>query len=362
MPVLAALFFCPDILFQAAFTSKLIFSVLYAIIVVQYDFKEDFTMKVRFHLPDFARLFRFNANFINMMEKSPELFREGVEIASVYGVFPPSIWNGGRVMNGMCQKDFIKGVSSYFNNKGIPLRFTFTNPMLEKKHLSDEFCNMVMHICDNGMNECIVVSPILEEYIRKNYPNYKLTSSTCKRLTDPEALKAEMEKDYHIVVLDYDFNNKFDILEKIPHKEKCEILVNACCNPGCPHRTLHYQTIGYEQIAYANHVKKYPNLPFNSDKFAHDHPEGEAAFACKCDHRSLFDIKELSTHITPDDIWNKYVPMGFNQFKIEGRTFDIFNLMEHYLYYMIKPEFVDRARLILLRNMSINGVIEIVEN
>ena len=143
-------------------------------------------MKVRFHLPDFADKFRFNLMFLTMLENSPELFREGVEIASVYGIFPPSLWNGGRVQYGMTDKNYVKGVIKAYNSRGIPLRFTFTNPMLEKKHLSDEFCNMVMHLADNGMNECIVMSPILEDYIRKNYPNYKLTSSTCKRITDPE--------------------------------------------------------------------------------------------------------------------------------------------------------------------------------
>lgn len=46
-------------------------------------------MKVRFHLPDFADNFKFNLMFLTMLENSPELFREGVEVASVYGVFPP---------------------------------------------------------------------------------------------------------------------------------------------------------------------------------------------------------------------------------------------------------------------------------
>ena len=108
-------------------------------------------------------------------------------------------------------------------------------------------------------------------------------------------------------------------------------------------------------------MKKYPNVPFDSKKFAEDHPESKYEFECKCEHRSLFDIKGLSTHITPDDIWNKYVPMGFSQFKIEGRTFDIFNLMEHYLYYMVKPECIDKARLIFLRNLRVNEVIHVVE-
>ena len=49
--------------------------------------------------------------------------------------------------------------------------------------------------------------------------------------------------------------------------------------------------------------------------------------------------------------------MGFSNFKIEGRTFDLFNLMEHYLYYMIKPEYRDNARLVFLRNLRRNGVI-----
>ena len=55
-------------------------------------------MSVKFHLPDFARLSKFNMVFLAMLENSPEFFREGVEIASFYGVFPPAVWNGGRVM------------------------------------------------------------------------------------------------------------------------------------------------------------------------------------------------------------------------------------------------------------------------
>lgn len=318
-------------------------------------------MSVKFHLPDFARLSKFNMVFITMFENSPEFFRDDIEIASFYGVFPPSVWNGGRVQYGRCEKDFVKGVIKFFNEKGIPLRFTFTNPMLEKKHLDDKFCNMVMHYADNGMNECIVVSPLLENYIRKYYPNFKLTSSTCKRITQPEQLFEEVDKDYHIVVLDYDLNNRFDILEKIPNKEKCEILVNACCNPGCINRSEHYRTIGLEQIAISEHMKKYTTVPYNPDIFASQHPESKVVLECKCETRTLYDIQKLSTHITPDDIWNKYVPMGFNQFKIEGRTFDIFNLTEHYMYYLVKPECREKARLIFLRNLHRNGVIHIAE-
>lgn len=312
-------------------------------------------MKVRYHLPDFAGKFRFNLVFISMLKNCPHYFREGVEIASVYGVFPPSIWNGGRTQSGTCDKKFVKAVLDAFNSRGIPLRFTFTNPVLEKKHLHDDFCNMVMHLADNGLNEVIVMSPMLEDYIRKNYPNYKITSSTCKRITEPDALAEELERDYHIVVVDYDLNNKFDVLEKIPNKDKCELLVNACCEPGCPNRSEHYRRIGEHQIAFCNHIKKYPNKSFDASIV--DNESTRATFSCEFMNRTILDIKELSTHISPDDIYEKYVPMGFSQFKIEGRTTGLLNLLETYMYYMIKPEYQTEARMMFLHNLNKNGVI-----
>ena len=45
-------------------------------------------MSIKFHLPDFARLSKFNMVFLAMYENSREFFREGVEIGSFYGVFP----------------------------------------------------------------------------------------------------------------------------------------------------------------------------------------------------------------------------------------------------------------------------------
>lgn len=316
-------------------------------------------MRVRFHLPDFARHFLLNVTFAEMLRHCPEYFREGVEIASVYGSFPPAMWNGGRFQQGICDEGFIRHVIKTFNDRGIPLRFTFTNPMLKEEHLSDRFCNMVMQYADNGFNEAIVVSPLLEEYIRKNYPSYKLTSSTCKRITDAEALRAEVGKDYHIVVIDYDLNHDFETLEALPDKQKCELLVNACCNPGCVHRTEHYRSIGEEQILYAQHVEQHPGTPYDFRRFAAEHPEYKAADECRCMERTLFEVKGLKNHITPEEILEKYVPMGFEQFKLEGRTMNLFNLIEHYMYYMIKPERRDEARLTLLSQLEKNGGIKV---
>ena len=39
--------------------------------------------------------------FAAVLEKSPGVFREGEKIASVYGVFLPSMWNGARLTAGV---------------------------------------------------------------------------------------------------------------------------------------------------------------------------------------------------------------------------------------------------------------------
>lgn len=312
-------------------------------------------MRVKFHLPDFAVHYRFNLVFISMLRNCPQFFRDGIEIASVYGTFPQSLWNGGRIINGVCDKSYVRTVVNSFDKLGIPMRFTFTNPMITEEHLDDEFCNFVLETAQNGKNGVIVVSPVLEEYIRKNYPGYTVTSSTCKRITDLNALNDELDKKYDIVVVDYDFNNKFDLLDRIKNKEKCEILVNACCQPNCPNRSRHYRDIGLHQIACCEHIKKNPGKGSEPENYDSDILSNSG---CPYMNYDAADVKKHSTHISPDAIYEKYLPMGFNQFKIEGRTHNIFNLIETYIYYMIKPEFSDKARILLMQNLAANGILK----
>lgn len=298
-------------------------------------------MSIKFHLPDFAVHYHFNRVFIALLKQFPQYFHDGLEIASVYGTFPQSLWNGGRIVNGVFDRNTVKIVVREFDKLGIPLRFTFSNPEITEEDLKDDFCNFVLRTAQNGKNGVIVVSPVLEEYIRTKYPDYKITSSTCKRITDTQKMNEEVAKDYDIVVLDYDFNNRFDVLENIADKSKCEILVNACCQANCPRRSQHYSDIGRMQKALCQYLKTNQKVPFDPEKYG---VKDENSDYCQYMKFDLADSKAHSTHISPEAILEKYVPMGFNQFKIEGRTFNAFTLAEYYLYYMVKPEYLDRVR------------------
>ncbi|MDR0946725.1 MAG: hypothetical protein LBM87_03110 [Ruminococcus sp.] len=298
-------------------------------------------MEIGFHLPGFTKNLGVNNVLIGAMEIHPEWFRKNFKIKSVFDTFPVSVWNGGRYMGGVVDETRIKTTLKLFNDRGIALRFTFTNPLIREEHLYDRFCNRVMELANNGLNEVIVFSPLLEEYIRKNYPEYKITSSTCKQIRSMDELNTELEKDYNLVVLDYNWNNKFDELKKIKHPEKCEVLVNACCTPNCPRRGEHYEAVGKAHIGYWDYMKN----PIRGVAYR---PE---PFDCKYMNNTLFETKDYPTVISPDDVFGKYADMGFNQFKIEGRSNPQIPLLETYMYYFANPEYKDEARMHILANL-----------
>lgn len=291
-------------------------------------------MDINFHIPDLLLHYRLNIVLYDTLQKHPEYFHEGVRIGSVYGAFPGAVWNGGRFTgNFKCDDKIMAQAIKEYNDRGIPVRYTFTNPLIEEKHLGNPLCNKMLRLANNGMNEVIVNSPILEKYIRENYPKFKITSSTCKELKTAEAVNAELEKDYNLVVLDYNWNNNFEFLESIERKDKCELLINACCIPNCPRRGEHYRTIGAQQIEYAEHMHDITPYKMNTD------------FPCEYQCQNLYKTIGYKTHISPDALYNKYVPMGYNQFKIEGRTNPDISVLENFVYYMIKPEYQNLARL-----------------
>jgi collagenase-like PrtC family protease len=53
--------------------------------------------------------------------------------------------------------------------------------------------------------------------------------------------------------------------------------------------------------------------------------------------------------VTVEDLYKKYVPAGFSNFKLEGRAFNKYKIAESYMYYLVKPEYRDMVRVGFLR-------------
>lgn len=254
------------------------------------------------------------------MKKFPEMFRDNCKIASVYGSFPCAIWNGGRnILTGFSSKPEIERIINSYNSRGIPARFTWTNVLLEEKHVYDTYCNLIMEIGNNGMNQVLVNSPILEEYIRKNYPDYKILSSTTKRILSVDKLLEEIAKDYYLVVLDYDFNHDEKVIEKLlPVADRLEILVNETCQAHCPQRVNHYKEISKHQLAFDTSIK-FPCTDPNPDK------------------RTFKGCMKRTAFMSNDDV-DAYAMKGFKNFKIVGRGEGSQFYIDSIMYYLVKPE------------------------
>lgn len=274
--------------------------------------------EVYWHLPGLCNFRLLNQILLNLMKDYPSKFKEGYKIGSVYGTFPGAIWNGGRAVFGTAFKGDIDKIIKMYNSRGVPVRFTWTNSLLEEKHNQDTFCNMIMQLADNGKNQVLVNRPSLEEYIRREYPNYPVISSTTKRIVSPEELKAELEKDYHLVVLDYDLNHNEEVLKAFePYADRIEILVNEICTPNCPKRAEHYRAESLSQLTFDRETM-----------FQCPHQNAKRGFS-ECQKRPSF--------ISNEEI-DSYIERGYVNFKIAGRGLSQEFLMDSYLYFLVKEE------------------------
>lgn len=282
---------------------------------------------IKYNLPGFNDHLALNLFILNLYDTHREMFLDEVQIHSLFGNFHFCIWDGGRNFPRytQCTKEEILEVKRLYHKYHIPFRFIFTNPELKKEHLDDRFCNLILDIFNNENNEIVVNSPIIEQYLRQNYPSYKLISSTTKRLTNPDDFLAELDKDYFQVCLDYDLNKNMELLQSIPEekKNKCEFLVNAICRPGCPIRKWHYSATGKAQLSYLR------------DGYIVDGWGKCTIEAPTVDPKVMFTGNNLSFN----DIKFYHDELGFSNFKIEGRTLESSVIFAVYLHYLFKPEY-----------------------
>jgi len=288
--------------------------------------------EIYWHLPGLTGCFYLNQVIIRMMKENPGWFREGYRIGSVYGTFPGAIWNGGRAVFGMTVKGDMEKIISTYNRAGVPVRFTWTNSLLEEKHLQDTYCNLIMSVADNGMNQVLVNTDILEAYLREHYPRFRYISSTTKRILDMEQLTKELEKDYMLVVLDYDLNHDSKVLESLETQaDRIEILVDEICFPGCPKRKQHYREESLRQLSF-DRGKLFP-CPNRTTK---------PAFA-ECMKRPAF--------IAADEV-SAYAKKGFCNFKLVGRGLPMNLVIDSYMYYLVREEYQERARSEVSRTLE----------
>ena len=235
--------------------------------------------------------------FDQLFELNHELMEfYGVDHNFFYSVFdshPGLLWNGGRPLKpAPWSLEASMQMIKKWNDMGVGFNLTFTNVLLEKKHLMDTDCNMFLEECHDSMNSIVVSSEILRAYIRENYPKYQIKCSISLNRQD-KAFYIKAEQLYDRVVIAPDLNKDLELLSSL-ESEKIEILVNEPCLKNCSYKEEHFRKISQYNLDCPRYFK------------------GENPLLC------IYPNHSKDLYLEYDDI-KRLNKLGIRMFKIQGR-------------------------------------------
>lgn len=295
--------------------------------------------KAYYHLPGLFEFFELYSRFLPLYYGHREYFYDWCEIGSIYGSPMDCLWGGGRVEAG--ETDPVD-VLNLLRKYGISPRFTFSNSLLSEEHLSDVKCNRLCSLfsAERGIRTGVIIySNRLLSYLKKHFPDLYFISSTTKVLTYWQEFEQELKREeFAYVVPDFRLNKALPQLETLSAAErsKVEFLVNECCSFDCPDRKACYEDVSRK------------NLGIEGPEHICNQPGGTEGYRFS---RAMKNPGFIGT----EDIQKIYLPMGFEQFKIEGRGLGSAVVLEFLLYYMTKPEY----ELIVREEMYLDSMLDL---
>lgn len=282
---------------------------------------------VSYTLPGMTEFPDLNLLFLSFYRDARDIFFDDVAIESVYGGFPGSPLCGGRNNLGeaISLGDVEKCLARY-RNLGVACNVTFTNQLATSAAIErDAYGKHILSLLDEQSpdgdlpNGVILYTDAMDEYVRSTHPRLRRISSTTKQLPSVEATNHEIGE-FDRVVLNYNLTHDEQAISSIDHPEKLEVMANEYCTLGCPYRAEHYRATSESQIKGA-----------------------PCAFGCK--HKPapqawgfLNGLIEGDVFLKNDQIRHYANDLGVGSFKIVGRGLSRYDVIDSYLYYLVKPE------------------------
>lgn len=293
-------------------------------------------MKATYHLPGLFEFYEFYKTFLPVFYAHREFFYEWCQIGSIYGAPAECLWGGGRA--GYGENGIEKDVLALSKEFGFSVRLTLSNSMLEKEHLGDRKCNNLCSLFHSENNGIIVHSDLLLEYLRNTYPQYYFVSSTTKVIEDFDEFNRELNrKEFSYVVPDFRLNPQTELLGTVAPQNRCkvEFLCNECCWFSCRNRKKCYEEVSRGVLG------------LKSSGWKCCSPESNLGyrFSSAMKNPAFIGIQQIK---------DVYMPMGFSNFKIEGRSLGSAMILEFLLYYMTKPEFQLQVRELIYLDNSLD--------
>ncbi|RLA33523.1 MAG: hypothetical protein DRR11_05330 [Gammaproteobacteria bacterium] len=150
------------------------------------------------------------------------------EIESLFGFVEPSTLYGGRAFKKreLSDRDVLQ-----LNNAGIGLRIPMSNHKVEAEEYEQSLPLLEKYHRDG--NSIITTNDDLAQWIRRDFPNYKLDASVIKNINTYRKINKALQI-YDSVVLPMHSNEDFNFLQGIEAKDQIILFANAGCALTCP--------------------------------------------------------------------------------------------------------------------------------
>ncbi|MDO4290006.1 MAG: hypothetical protein Q4C41_02095 [Eggerthellaceae bacterium] len=282
---------------------------------------------VSYTLPGMTEFSELNLLFLSFYRDARDIFFDDVEIESVYGGFPGSPLCGGRnnIGDPVWLSDVEKCLARY-RDLGTACNVTFTNQFATADVIEcDTYGQGILDMLDtvspepNLANGVILFSDAMNDFVRSAHPRLRRISSTTKQLESIEATNREINA-FDRVVLNYNFTHDEQAISAIDHREKLEVMVNEYCTLGCPFRLDHYRATSECQLK---------GVPCD---FRCRHKPAPQVWGF------LNGLIEGDVFLKNDQVRHYANDLGVGSFKIVGRGLSRYDVIDSYLYYLIKPE------------------------
>lgn len=189
------------------------------------------------------------------------------ELARVFGFLFESPLNGGRIRRDCLV--FPMDVIDELNERGIGYSFTLTNLTVAREFFDDPHTNKILARFERPINGVIVAHNAVADFIRKQYPGYRLRASCIYDYTEADEINRACERFDEVCVFP-EVSDRPEVLAAITNKAQVVLFGTSVCLNRCgKSRCQHYYMMGQDHIAYYNHMTY--KTPYREKDFARPH-------------------------------------------------------------------------------------------
>lgn len=284
-----------------------------------------------FKLPGLFEKFDLIKKVIEVYNAYPFIFKKDYIIDSVYGSNGGNL-NGGRAIS-ECKHN-IKDILSFCEQNKVFPTIIMSNTLVTYEEAACD-ANAIKILNNSNISTtyfCVANNEVEKWLLDNGVASCNIISSTTKCLNEKDLEKEA--KSHGLVVLPENLINRFDIISKLSTetRSKLEVIVNSACPLNCMARKKHYDYMSI--IALKEKVPKFvcPNYNYAGNGFLYE----------------LFNTPQFVSN----KMINKYIKLGINHFKIQGRTDSDYNLIETFAYYLVKERYRIMFRELVQQQMG----------